>query len=76
MVRHPSPEQLHYDTIEKFIQTSIRSGADFLFDKDLFDVELRRLWETYNVPYPVSKTAQPKSVRVVVMEICTIIHIV
>jgi hypothetical protein len=56
MVRHPAPEQLHYDTIEKFIQASIRSGADFLFDKDLFGVEIQRLWDTYNVPYPVSKT--------------------
>ena len=52
--RNPPPEQLHYKTIENFFQTSISSGADFLFDKTLFDIELQRLWETYNVPYPVS----------------------
>jgi hypothetical protein len=55
MGRLPPPEQLHYETIEKIMQTSISSGAVFLFDKNLFDIELQRLWETYNVPFPVSK---------------------
>lgn len=65
MVHHAPPEQLHYNTIEKFIQTSISSGADFFFNKTLFNVELERLWETYNVPYSVSTVhEQRKCVRV------------
>lgn len=64
MVRQQLPEQFHYETIEKFMQTSIRSGAAFLFDKTLFDIELHRLWITYDVPYPVStETRQAHALR-------------
>jgi hypothetical protein len=52
--QHPPPEHLHYAAIEKFLQDSIATGANFLFDKILLDAELRRLWELYHVPYPVS----------------------
>ena len=61
MVRHPPPEQLHYDAIEAFLRTSISSGADFLFHKTLFENELQRLWETYNVDYAVSTRAKAKT---------------
>ena len=61
MIRLPPPEQLHYETIQAFLQTSIDSGAAFLFDNILFDVELQRLWETYNVPYPVSTIREERT---------------
>lgn len=44
------PEHTYYDAIEGYLRTSIVSGRDFLFDPQLFDDELRRLWETYDVP--------------------------
>jgi hypothetical protein len=50
------PEQLHYETIERHLQKCIKNGSDFFFDTKLFDDELTRLWETYDVPYEVRFT--------------------
>lgn len=47
------PEHLHYETIEKHLQKCIKNGCDFFFDTKLFDEELTRLWDTYDVPYEV-----------------------
>ena len=48
------PEHQHYDTIEQWFRKSISEGHDFLFDSQLFDNEMRRMWEAYDVPYEVS----------------------
>lgn len=52
------PEHHHYDTIEGQLRSSISEGRNFLFDSDLFDQELRRLWDAYDVPYEVSSCVQ------------------
>jgi hypothetical protein len=46
------PEHLHYDVIKEYLQKSIQTGSEFLFDTKLFEAELRRLWETYDFPPP------------------------
>jgi hypothetical protein len=48
------PEHRHYDTIDYLFRQSISQADEYLFDAKLFDKELRRLWETYEVPYEVS----------------------
>ena len=50
------PEHQHYDTLEKHLRAGVSDGSDYFFDPHLFDKELRRLWETYDVPYEVSPT--------------------
>lgn len=47
------PEHEHYVAIEEHLQKCIKEGSDFLFHTKLFEEELRRLWETYDVPYQV-----------------------
>jgi hypothetical protein len=44
------PEHEHYDTIEQWIRQSLFECSDFLYDRDLFQKELRRIWEQYDVP--------------------------
>ena len=48
------PEQVHYDTMEQWIRTSIDSSAPFLFDRTLFQQELERIWMEYDIPIRVS----------------------
>lgn len=52
----PPPEQLYYDTMEQYFHNSIRNTADFLFDTVLFDQEIKKLWEKYNIPCSVCKS--------------------
>ena len=48
------PEHEHYETLEQWIKDSIRKGADFLFDADLFDQELHRIWDDLDIHPHVS----------------------
>lgn len=42
--------------VEEWIQTSIANAADFLFDANLFDQELDRIWQQYGIhPHVSSK---------------------
>lgn len=47
------PEHLHYDYAEHWIQGSISSGEDFLYDPDLFRVELHNVSIKTGFPYEV-----------------------
>ena len=44
-------EHQHYDAIEQHFRKSITQGLDFLFDTKMFEEELLRLVDTYDVPY-------------------------
>lgn len=48
------PEHKHYDEIERLFNERIKNGDAILFDPTLFDKEMTRLWEAYDVPYQVT----------------------
>jgi hypothetical protein len=47
-------EHLHYAEIESWFQKSVSAGSDFLFDTKLYERELNRLWDKFDVPFEVS----------------------
>jgi hypothetical protein len=53
MLSSDRPEHVHYDALEKHVIRSVEEKREFLFDRDKFDGELRRLEEDFEVPYEV-----------------------
>jgi hypothetical protein len=48
------PEQIHYYTISRIIETAIQEGDEMFFSREAFDRKLKSLERNYFVPFEVS----------------------